>query len=320
MAKPWDHGTRALVRASPQAFTRLVIPGAHYVRTRPEKLKTWQLETDTLLEVTFNDQPLLLHLEFQTYRDAEMPERLLRYNVLVRSEFGLPVLSCVIYLLKDGTVAARPLRWSVPSRREVLLFDYEVLEIASLTPEELLQAGQPGLLPLLPLTKEGARREIVKQMFDLLPPEQYKDLDLIGFTFASLVFRRLKATNDLEWLQRSFSHMQDIIRETPVYEWILQEGLEEGRKEGLEKGLKEGRKEGQKEGSLKALRETLVEIVKVRFPALHELAKACVAVLEQPDALQKLTVQVSVARDEAEARQHLLALEAPENREMKEEH
>ncbi|MBE3560009.1 MAG: hypothetical protein IMW89_12395 [Ktedonobacteraceae bacterium] len=96
--------------------------------------------------------------------------------------------------------------------------------------------------------------------------------------------------------------MQDIIRETPVYEWILQEGLEEGRKEGLEKGLREGRKEG----SLKALRETLVEIVKVRFPALQELAQVHVAALEQPDALQKLTVQVSVARDEAEARQHLL--------------
>jgi hypothetical protein len=56
-------------------------------------------------------EDMLVHLEFQIYGDPGMAERLLRYNILARSEHKLPVLSCVIYLLDDGEVLSPPLIW-----------------------------------------------------------------------------------------------------------------------------------------------------------------------------------------------------------------
>src|ERR1700704_1530179 len=96
VAKVWDESMRKLVRINPQSFLDLILPGAYYTRLLPEKLKNWQLEVDALLEAQFNDQDVLIHIEFQAYHDRAMGERLLRYNILARSEYKKPVFSCVI--------------------------------------------------------------------------------------------------------------------------------------------------------------------------------------------------------------------------------
>src|SRR6185312_10509586 len=108
-----------------------------------DKLRTWKLEPDALLDVQVNGKAMVLHLEFQTHNDPSMPERLLRYNVLTRSEYQLPVLSCVIYLLKEGIIQLSPLKWTTPTGQDVLLFHYESIEIGEISPEEILRTGQP---------------------------------------------------------------------------------------------------------------------------------------------------------------------------------
>jgi predicted transposase YdaD len=243
MAKTWDESMRVLVRKSPQAFVNLIIPQAHFVRECPHKLRNWQLEVDALLNVMIGDQELLLHLEFQTYHDATMPQRLLQYNVLIRSEYELPVISCVIYLLKGGKRPASPLRWEAPAGQEVLHFHFGSIEIGDLTPEEIVQTHQVGLLPLLPLTRGGASRNIVQMMFDKLAPGTgaQEDLALVGFTLASMVFQRERSVEQ-EWLIRSFKEMYDLIRDTPIY----QEMTKMAREEGLEKVSKKGSKKEDK--------------------------------------------------------------------------
>jgi hypothetical protein len=186
MAKPWDDSLKKLVHADPRAFVNWIVADAHFTGERPYELKHWTLEVDALLEVTVNGQDMLLHLEFQTYHDPEMDERLLRYNVLARSEHKIPVLSCVIYLLKDGEAPSSPLSWSLPNGQQVLEFHYQSIELAALSPGDLLQSDQPGLLPLLPLTKGGARREIVESMFSGLLAARKIELIPIGYTLASL--------------------------------------------------------------------------------------------------------------------------------------
>ena len=113
--KPWDDSLRTLVRANPQAFVTWLLGEAQFIKELPDKLKSWQLEVDALLQTNFGGQDMLLHIEFQTYNDSDMDERLLRYNVLIRGEYHLPVLSCVIYLLRDGNIPKSPLSWKVPT-------------------------------------------------------------------------------------------------------------------------------------------------------------------------------------------------------------
>jgi predicted transposase YdaD len=290
MAKPWDDSLKKLVYADPQAFVSWFVPGASFIGARPHELKNWTLEVDALLEVKVDGDP-------------EMAERLLRYNVLARSEHKLPVLSCVIYLLANGEVLPSPLIWMVPNRREVLQFHYQSIELAALSSKELLHTGQTGLLPLLPLTKSGARREIVETMFRELLGAKRMELVPIGYTLASLAFSRENPA-DQDWLLRRFHEMHDILRETPIYQEILKEGREEGLEQGLEQGLQRGQ--------LEALRQAVIDVVVERFPKLVRLAKKQVAVVEDPELLRHVLVKVSVAQSLEEARLHLLAVDEAE--------
>src|SRR6266852_829278 len=287
MVKPWDDSLKKLVHTDPQAFVTWLFPGGTFSGERPHELKHWTLEVDAPLEVIANEQEMLLHLEFQTYNDPGMAERLLRYNVLARSEHKLPVLSCVIYLLKDGEAPPSPLSWKLPNGQEVLQFHYQSIELAALSPEDLLQSGQPGLLPLLPLTIGGARREIVESMFSGLLAARKIELIPIGYTLASLAFSRENRAEQ-DWLLRRFHEMHDMLRETPIYQEILKEGREEG---------------------LEALRRAIVDVITQRFPKLARLAKKQVVIVEDPELLRQVLVKVSVVQSAEEAQRELHALD-----------
>src|SRR5258708_22394008 len=286
MAKPWDDSLKKLVHTDPQAFVSWFVPEAIFTGERPHELKHWTLEVDALLGVMVSDQEMLLHLEFQTSNDPSMAERLLRYNVLARSEHKLPVLSCVIYLLKDGEAPSSPLKWKLPNGQEVLQFHYQSVELGALSPEDLLRSGQAGLLPLLPLTNGGATRDIVESMFSGLLAARKIELVPIGYTLASLAFSRENRA-DQDWLLRRFHEMHDILRETPIYQEILKEGREEG---------------------LEALRRAILDVFTQRFPKLTRMAKKQVVVVEDPELLRHVLVKVSVAHTAEEAKQQLLAL------------
>lgn len=302
--KSWDDSLKNLVDANPQAFVEWLLGKGEFRGKLPYQLKNWRLEVDALLKVEVNDGEMLLEIEFQTYHDPDMAERLLRYNVLARSEYKLPVLSVVIYLLKDGNVPKSPLIWKIPTGKEVLEFHFESIELGDISPIELISIGQPGLLPLLPLTKDGANRKIAETMFTELEAAGKAELIPIGGTLASYMFSK-KNTNDLDWLQRRLRSMHDIIRESPYYQEILKEGLEEGREEGLEKGFKKGREEGQ----LEALRQTVMDIVVERFPKLLRIARKQVTFTEDPVALRHVIVKLSMSQTTGEAKEYLLEMD-----------
>jgi predicted transposase YdaD len=84
--------------------------------------------------------------------------------------------------------------------------------------------------------------------------------------------------------------MDDVLRDTPVYQemtrWAREEGLREGRQEGLQ--------------------QALLAIVTEHFPKLVRLAKKQMAVIEEPEVLQHLIVKMSLAQSAEEAKQYLL--------------
>ena len=104
--------------------------------------------------------------------------------------------------------------------------------------------------------------------------------------------------------------MDDVLRETPVYQemtrWAREEGLQEGLRRGLQEGLREGRQEGLQEGRHEGLHQALLAIVSEHFPKLVRLAKKQMTVIEEPEVLQHLIVKMSVAQSTEEAQQYLL--------------
>jgi len=293
----WDSTLKQLIHINPAAFVQWLVPGAAFVQERVQELQSEKREMDALLEIVANEQSMLLHIEFQTRNDTSMGERLLLYNVLARNAHKLPVFSCVLYLLKDGNVSQSPLRLTIPSGQTIIEFYYQSIEIGKLTSEDILNIGNPTLIPLLPLTKGGETRSEIAGMFERLRKHprgelsnaQIADLELIAYTLASLVLTNNKNPLDLEWLIGRFREMHDILRETPIYQEILLEG----RKEGIEKGIERGR--------LESKRDTVLILVKTGFPALTSLAKEQVSQIVSASLLDDIITKIFLAQTEQEA-------------------
>jgi hypothetical protein len=250
--KTWDNIMSLLVSCNPQAFLDLVIPGCRFIQHHRNKLPSSGRQPDAIIEAWGPiDDRFIFNGEFQTYKEDRLAERLLMYNVLLSQQhYPLHVRSEGIYLIRNDQIDQPPLCWSMPGVRdkEMLRFHYGNTEMWKKSPDDLLRLEHVELLPMLPLTQGGMERDVVEMMFVRLTGERHRQLAIIGFLFAALAFRRARRYSDQEWLERRYNHMHDILRESPAYQWILDEGKEEGRAQGLQEGLQQGLKQGLQQG------------------------------------------------------------------------
>ena len=287
---------------APQDYTEWLLPGAQFISNVSTELENETLYADLLLNIRLNWQPILLHIEFQRNRDSKMAERLWQYNLKANLKYKCPIWTVVIYLKDDGTVAETPLIRELPNGQAVHRFDFGVIKLWEIPAKELKQKGLVGLLPLLPLTQGGARREIIEEtIVELAPPGEEPKAELLTLTYG-LASLALENQADQEWLIRRFTKMYDMLRETRAYREMTKESREEGLQEGLEKGLQEGLEKGK----LEALRQTLLHVVQSRFPKIARLAKGQAAIIDDPEVLDALIVKMSIAQTREEAKQYLL--------------
>jgi len=297
---PYDDSLKKLISANPQDFISLVLDGGNFEEILDHELKSVHIYADALLKAVQNGKPMLVHIEFQSGNDPKMQERLLEYNTLASREHDyLPVCSCVIYLKRDGDIPQSPFIRELPDGREVIRFHYRSIELYTIAADELLDTGLVGLLPLLPLTKDGARHEVVEKMITSLVSAERTGLLWFGYALASKVFKA-----DLNWLRRRFAVFNDILRETPVYQEVFEEGVEKG----LEKGRLQGREEALQEAlqqELQRQRQTLLDIVLERFPKIARLASKLIEAIDDPAILLGLIVKMSTVQTAEEAKQLL---------------
>jgi len=288
MAGLWDSLMKRLVRRYARQFVRWLSAEAVFVRALDIELQNQQLFADALLEVMLHGTSALLHIEFQTYDDADMEVRLQEYNVLASRQYEhLPVYSYVIYLRKVGEVAVSPLVRSFPDGEEVHRFFFRVIELWEVAAEVLLQAGWPAALPLVTLTKGGKRPEVVKEMIDRLASAEEYDLLAIAQVLGGLVF---KTGPELAWFRKRFSMFQDILRESSVYQEIVEEGR------------------------IQEQREMLLKLIQLRFPELEALAKQQSDGITTPEILPSVNFKLLAAQTVEEARQILLSINKSETK------
>src|SRR5216683_4065223 len=164
MPGPWDDLMKMLVGANPQHFVTWLLEGAEYKSERSTELKNRTIEADILYNVTLNGREMVLHIEFQRRRDANMGKRLWEYNVLTTYTSGVPVCSFALYLKKDGSIVKPPYQQVLPDGEVVHLFYFRNVKVWELSTETLKQPGMEGMLPLLPLTRDGARQQAIEEM------------------------------------------------------------------------------------------------------------------------------------------------------------
>jgi predicted transposase YdaD len=159
-------------------------------------------------------------------------------------------------IIKYGEVPVPPFVKTLPNGDEILRFNYICIELWKLRTEDILQKGMIGLYPLLTLTADGKRPEVVDTIIEGIAPTDNKELLILAYTLAGLVFND---PEDQQKLKRSFAMLGDDILEKS---WTYQEIKQKGLKEGLQQGLQQ---------ECHALRKVLIGAVQAHYPALVAL-------------------------------------------------
>ncbi len=97
---------------------------------------------------------------------------------------------------------------------------------------------------------------------------------------------------ETEWFKRRFSMFQDILRESPIYQEIVEQGREEERQRRIQEH-----------------RIFLIRLIQLHFPELEALAKQKVDGIEDPDVLSAMNFKLLAAQRVEEARLVLLSVD-----------
>jgi len=173
----------------------------------------------------------ILHIEFQTLpaSNPPLPFRMLKYWVRLYDEYSCTIEQVVIFLKRSNTPAVFVDSFTETNTRH----QYRVIRIWEQDPTPLL--ANPALLPLATLAQSDAPNalleEVAARVAMIEEPQQRLNLSACVSVLAGLRFKE-------ELIRQLFR--KDIMRESVIYQEILQEGVQQGRQEGVQQGKQEG--------------------------------------------------------------------------------
>jgi predicted transposase YdaD len=293
--KKWDILTKMLMQANPQDLVSWILPNAVYQgELNVELQKKHPIFADLLYTVKWAREQVVFHVEFQREGDDEMDRRVWEYNCLASIHTKLPVYSVVIYLVEDSPIVDPPYEMKLPTGLTVHRFFFQNIKLWEISPEALKQQKLSGLLPLLPLTQIGKRREVVEETIECLLQAGKADLLPLVYAFSAIIFKK---KNEQQWLKERFEVMGDILERSWAYQEMVQKGVAKGLEQGLKRGLKQGKKD---------LEHVVIRFVELHFPDLVPLARASAARAKTSQQLQEMLDKLFVAHTDQEARAVLL--------------
>ncbi|HAN46299.1 MAG TPA: hypothetical protein DCQ32_07065 [Cyanobacteria bacterium UBA8156] len=239
-----------------------------WVEVQPQELALDPIRADAL--ILLQSENVLLHVEFQTQPDPDMPLRMLDYWLRARRKFPwVTIRQMVLYLRPTTSAKAFENRFT----SETTEHRYEVMRLWEREPSELW--GRTGTLPLAILAGQGDKENLLREIAQRLAglPEQ-REVATATYILAGLVME----DNAVERILR-----REVMRESVTYQQILAEGIEKGIYTGWQQGKQEGIQVGRQEGEVQLLLRQLGR----RFGKLSDRQRECITglSLEQLEAL-----------------------------------
>lgn len=227
MVKKSDIGGKRLLGLAPDTWARWVTQQPDVV-TREILGSDFQWvsrENDVLMKVyspTWGE--FLILTELQLRYMTKMPLRMRAYIALAEEKYGLPVFPVLVNILPPSSQTEIPARFEsnflgLQSRQ-----DYFVVNLWEVDVETVFERSLDTLLPFVPILKNGGDPEMVRRaLAELQQHEELVELEsLLGF-FASFVL-------DTELVSQIMRWDMTVLRESPWYQEILQEGEQRGEK------------------------------------------------------------------------------------------
>lgn len=252
-------------------------------------------QSDELFRVRGQQGLFLLLVEVQLHIDKRMPRRMRAYTALAEEKYDLSAYPVVFYLLTPKSGVTLPTSYHDEFMGLTAHQDFHVVPIWEIEAQQVLSEEILALVPFVPLMK-GTNEETVRKSVKLLRKHKAgEEVEAALGLFASFVMEPEQVQEIVRWNMA-------VLRESPWYNQILEEGRVEGRLEGRV----EGRVEGLQQGTLNARRQDIVHLLKVRFnlTSPRDITKQLTKI-EDAERLQDLLVEAARTPDLESFWEHL---------------
>ncbi len=234
----------------PHRLSKILSP-APIKELLPTSLPSTELRVDFLARL---EDESILHMEFQSFNDTNMPWRMLRYYTAIAEKYKTHnIKQIVVY------VGNEKLRMKSSLKIKNLVFKYEILDIRQIDCRVLLESPDPMDRLLACLCKVEDEVYLIEKLIktmESMNEEERKDYLLKALTLTELRPNlRIRLTEEVKPMP-IVVRPEDIrlpkrkLRKDILYRLGLEEGKKEGEIIGIEKGKQIGLEEGRKEGEV----------------------------------------------------------------------
>lgn len=306
--KPYDDAFKLLAEQDAEALLLLLgeIKPGEPVKITPigRELRAATRLPDQAYKVVTATGARIVHIEAQTSYDQLMPERMADYGVREWLQYRLPV-TCYVLLLTDRGLPERAPRVGRIEAGDVqITVRYRLIRLSQISATRMLAWQRNNLLPFVPLMR-GGEAELKAGARRLRRITEEKDQSKLGFDFLILGALRYNRADLLDLIGGEDMLPLRVYKESPMYEFLIEEGKDRWKEEGI------------KEGELKSAAEMLRLLIAKRFPQMKAtqkikrirdaalLRQLCLEMIEIPDAnaLRKRLDEAIKSQGKAQNRQ-----------------
>ncbi len=273
-----DIALKDIFEEIPHRLSKILAP-APIKELLPTNFPSTELRVDFLARL---EDESILHIEFQSFNDPNMPFRMLRYYLAILERYpSSSIKQLLVY------VGNRKLRMKSRLRLRNLSFSYEMIDIRQIDCKVLLESPDPMdrlLACLCKVEDEAYLIEKLMRTMEGMNEEERKDYLLKALTLTELRPNlRIKLTEEVRHMP-IVVRPEDIklpkkkLRKDILYRLGLEEGkhigFQEGEVIGIEKGKQIGFQEGEiigiEKGLLKSAQEMLIAIIEGKLGYVPE--------------------------------------------------
>jgi predicted transposase YdaD len=225
VAKASDIGGKRLLGLAPDAWARWVTQQDDVITLEilGSEFQWVSRENDVLMKVhsPVHGEFLILN-ELQLRYTDKMPLRMRAYAALAQERYGLPVYPVLVNILPPPSTVVVSNYFESNFLGLQARQDYCVINLWEVEAETVFEQSLDTLLPFVPILKDGGNQQTVRRaLVQLQRNEELVELEsLLGF-FASFVL-------DTELVRQIMRWDMTVLRESPWYQEIRQEGRQEG--------------------------------------------------------------------------------------------
>ncbi len=256
MAQKADIGSKRLISLAPDAWLQWVtgLPQITSLEFLSADFQWISREGDVLQKAFLPQQGEFLVLtELQLRFDRRMPQRMRLYAALAEERYGLLTYPVLVNILPPPRNASTPSFYQSELLGLRAIQDFRVINLWEIDADLVLQQPLPTLLPFVPILQGGNQPAKVARAVQLLRnQDQLRDLEPLLAFFAGFVLETQIIQEIMRW-------DMEILRESPWYNQMIQEGLQQG----LQQGLQEGLQQGLQQGRLAAVKKSVVRLLGV---------------------------------------------------------